>query len=588
MNKQLLTEFEPIAAIATTPKGVAILTNLCVENKITLWQPGEGDLKAHIAKLWQNHRALIFCLATGAVVRLIAPLLTNKATDPAVIVVDAEGKFVISLCGSHQGGGDKLTRILAQLLEATPVLTGAAVNSNLVPIDTLGLPYGWRKGKGDWTGVSAAIARGERVEVIQEVGSTLWQNQLPENHPFDFKQELDPNKARVWITATKKQSKGNTVQWHPRVLWVGIGCEKGISKELIAEALVEVCGRYNLAQEAIAGLASIDIKATEPGLVAISQEWDLPLVTFTPTELNQINVPNPSKIVAETVGTPSVAEASALLAAQTDTLLVTKQIATKVTIAIAIAQQEYTGRIGKLSLVGIGPGALNQITSAAKSAIAAADAVIGYSLYLDLVESLLHPGQIVESFPITAEQKRAQRAITLAQWGLNVAVISSGDCGIYGMAGLVLEELASQPLAVEIFPGVSALQAAASRVGTPLMHDFCAISLSNLLTPWEVIAQRLIAAAQADFVTIIYNPRSQGRTQQIIDTQTIFLQYRLATTPVAIVRSAYRSDESIQLTTLAEMLDHPIDMLSTVIIGNKSTYFQQQRMITPRGYKIIA
>jgi len=117
------------------------------------------------------------------------------------------------------------------------------------------------------------------------------------------------------------------------------------------------------------------------------------------------------------------------------------------------------------------------------------------------------------------------------------------------------------------------------------MHDFCAISLSKLLTPWEVIQKRLIAAAQADFVTIIYNPRSQGRTQQIIDTQAIFLQHRLITTPVAIVRSAYRPDESIQLTTLAQMLDHPIDMLTTVIIGNKSTYFQQQRMITPRGYQ---
>lgn len=574
MNQQLLREFAPIAAIATTPKAITTLTKL----NLTIYQK---DIKTHLREIWQNHRAVIFCLATGAVVRLIAPLLKHKATDPAIIVVDPEGKFVISLCGSHQQGGDKLTRIIAQILEATPILTGAAVNSNLPPIDTLGIPYGWRKGGGDWTEVSAAIARGERIEVQQEVGSTLWQDHLPSDHPFDFNSELP---AQVYITAHTRELTETSVQWHPRVLWVGVGCEKNTSQALITQAILEVFKLYNLAPRAIAGLASIDIKATEPGLVAISQAWKIPLVTFTAAQLNQVKVPNPSGIVAQTVGTPSVAEASALLASQSDTLLVTKQIATKVTIAIAVSQQEYTGRQGKLWLVGIGPGALSQMTSAAKSAIIAADVVIGYRLYLDLIESLLHPGQIIESFPITAEQKRAQRAIALAQWGLSVAVISSGDAGIYGMAGLVLEELGNQPLEVEIFPGVSALQAAASRVGTPLMHDFCAISLSDLLTPWEVIQERLTAAARADFVTIIYNPRSRERTQQIVTAQNIFLQYRQPTTPVAIVRSAYRVDEAIEFTNLASMLDYPIDMLTTVIIGNNSTYWQQQRMITPRGY----
>ncbi|TVQ45187.1 MAG: precorrin-3B C(17)-methyltransferase [Gloeocapsa sp. DLM2.Bin57] len=574
MNQQLLTEFAPLAAIATTPKAIATLSKL----NLTTYRE---DLKTHLREIWSSHRALIFCLATGAVVRLIAPLLEHKATDPAIIVVDPEGKFVISLCGSHQQGGDNLTRIIAQILEATPILTGAAVNSNLPPIDTIGIPYGWRKGSGNWTEVSAAIARGERIEVKQEVGSTLWQDHLPSDHPFDFNSELP---AKVYITAHTRDLAATSVQWHPRVLWVGVGCEKNTSQALITQAILQVFKLYNLAPEAIAGLASIDIKATEPGLVAISQAGKIPLVTFTAAELSQIKVPNPSSIVAQTVGTPSVAEASALLASQSDTLLVTKQIATKVTIAIAVSQQEYTGRQGKLWLVGIGPGALSQMTSAAKSAIIAADVVIGYRLYLDLIESLLHPGQIIESFPITAEQKRAQRAIALAQWGLSVAVISSGDAGIYGMAGLVLEELGNQPLEVEIFPGVSALQAAASRVGTPLMHDFCAISLSDLLTPWEVIQERLTAAAKADFVTIIYNPRSRERTQQIITAQNIFLQYRQPTTPVAIVRCAYRVDESIELTNLASMLDYPIDMLTTVIIGNNSTYWQQQRMITPRGY----
>ncbi|MFQ3626373.1 MAG: precorrin-3B C(17)-methyltransferase, partial [Cyanobacteriota bacterium] len=260
-----------------------------------------------------------------------------------------------------------------------------------------------------------------------------------------------------------------------------------------------------------------------------------------------------------------------------------------VTIAVAQAEQEYTGRTGKLWLVGTGPGRLEQITPAAQAAIASADVVIGYSLYINLVAALLRPGQIVEALPITQERQRAERAIALARWGLTVAVISSGDCGIYGMAGLVLEQLQAQGWdgktpAVQVFPGISALQAAASRVGAPLMHDFCAISLSDLLTPWPVIERRLAAAAAADFVTALYNPKSQTRTEQIAIAQRIFLNHRAADTPVALVRAAYRDEEQITLTTLGQLLDCAIDMLTTVVIGNQSTRLHEGWMITPRGY----
>ncbi|HCF30366.1 MAG TPA: precorrin-3B C(17)-methyltransferase, partial [Cyanobacteria bacterium UBA11049] len=354
------------------------------------------------------------------------------------------------------------------------------------------------------------------------------------------------------------------------------------------------------------GIATIDIKADEVGIVELCRDRQLPLHTFPSQLLRTISVPNPSAIVDAEVGTPSVAEAAALSAAKSQTLLVPKQIFRfpienfdsqleiqnqkgAVTIAIASSAQEYSDRTGKLLLVGTGPGELNQITPAASSAISSADAVIGYSLYIQLIDSLLQPHQIIEALPITQERQRAQRAIELANRGLTVAVVSSGDCGIYGMAGLVLEELHSQGWDgatpnVEIFPGISALQAAASRVGTPLMHDFCAISLSDLLTPWEAIEKRLVAAAAADFVTAIYNPRSQTRVQQLTIAKDIFLKYRHPNTPVAIVRSAYRQDEQIHLTTLEKLLDVPVDMLTTVLIGNQSTRTHANWMITPRGY----
>jgi len=635
-------EFQPIALFATTPTGTQRLQPLCQSLNVPIWvseslsdldntQVYSGSLKEHITKIWSSHRALIFCLATGAVVRLIAPLLEHKSIDPAIIVIDEAGKFVINLCGGHQGGGEQLTTTIALLLNATPILTGASSYLQLPAVDLIGNPFGWQRGEGNWTGVAAAIARGEKVEVIQEVGSPLWHNNLPENHPFNFAETQEEEKlslGRIWISFSARkfapESQIAKVQWHPRVLWVGIGCERGTSQELIAKAITSVCRAYHLAEGAIAGIATIDIKATEVGLVQLCQAKNWPLKTFSAETLHAIKVPNPSEIVNQEVGTPSVAEAAAICAAifpetpaKTDNLslknlpivkgdegessliqnylLVSKQIFKSeeekgaVTVAIALSPIEYTGREGKLLLIGTGPGDLSQITPASKSAISQADAIIGYSLYIDLIKPLLRPGQIIEPSPITQERQRAKRAIELANFGLTVAVISSGDCGIYGMAGLVLEELRAQGWDgkkpdVEVFPGITALQAAASRVGAPLMHDFCAISLSDLLTPWEVIEKRLIAAASADFVIALYNPKSQTRIEQLNQAQAIFLQYRDGNTPVAIAHSVYRETERISLTTLDKMQEIPIDMLTVIIIGNQSTRIHEKWMITPRGY----
>lgn len=542
--------------------------------------------------------------------RLIAPLLRDKATDPAVVVIDEAGQFVVSVCGGHQGSADRLTRLVALQLGATPVLTGASAHLGLPGMDVLGVPFGWQRGSGDWTGVSATIARQQPVQVIQEAGTTLWQTHLPPTHPFQFgfpehtasaQPTADPPAARIWISPIQRQfafeSDFPKVQWHPRVLWIGIGCERGTSQQLIAAAVEQTCRAHHLATGAIAGVATIDLKADEAGLRDFCRERNLPLKYFSAEQLRVIAVPHPSAVVAAEVGTPSVAEAAAILACRQDDLAlrVTKQIVRlpgqpgAVTIAIAQAEQEYTGRVGRLWLVGTGPGQLDQITPAAQTAIVQADAVIGYSLYIELIAPLLRPGQIVEALPITQERQRAERAIELAAWGLTVAVISSGDCGIYGMAGLVLEQLRAQGWdgktpAVQVFPGITALQAAASRVGAPLMHDFCAISLSDLLTPWHVIENRLTAAAQADFVTALYNPRSQSRTQQLTIAQQIFLKYRDPDTPVAVVRSVYRWDEQVTLTTLSRLLEASIDMLTTVLIGNQSSRLHAGWMLTPRGY----
>ena len=612
MDNSCLSDFAPIVAIATHLQGAKVLTPLAQNEDVRLWLPTsvekhgnsrhyEYSLKEHLTSIWSENHAFIFCLAAGAVVRLIAPLLKNKAEDPAVLAIDAKGQYVISLCSGHQGNGDLIAQIVARQIGAKAVLTGASSSLSLPAIDTFGFTYGWRKGEGDWTGAMAAVAKQQAVQVIQESGSTLWQEHLPNHHSFHFgfpesQAQLNPQ-ARIWISSTRRKigSKSDfpKVQWHPRVLWIGIGCERNTTRESIETAIDETCKIYHLATEAIAGIASIDLKADEKGIVEVCQRRNLPFKTFTREELKQVDVPTPSEIVEREVGTPSVAEAAAILAGEN--LKVSKQIfksedgSGAVTVAIAQSAVEYIGHTGKLYLVGIGPGSLDQITPAAQAAITGADVVIGYNLYVDLIQSLTRPGQVIEPSPITQEQQRARRAIELAQWGLTVAVVSSGDCGIYGMAGLVLEELQvagwnGKTPQVRVFPGISALQSAASRVGAPLMHDFCAISLSDLLTPWEVIQKRLEAAASGDFITALYNPRSQKRTEQIITAQAIFTRHRSGDTPVAIVERAYRQDEQITITTLDKMLDHPIDMLTTVIIGNNSTRNYADWMITPRGY----
>ncbi|WP_240036786.1 precorrin-3B C(17)-methyltransferase, partial [Paenibacillus amylolyticus] len=245
---------------------------------------------------------------------------------------------------------------------------------------------------------------------------------------------------------------------------------------------------------------------------------------------------------------------------------------------------------GKLLIIGFGPGAMEHITKRALDALQESEVIIGYNTYVDLIRPLLN-GQAIVRTGMTEEVSRAQEAVRQAEAGHIVAVISSGDAGVYGMAGLVYEVLIEQGwkpdtgVAVEVIPGVSAIQSCASLLGAPVMHDACTISLSDHLTPWETIIRRVEAAASADFVIALYNPRSGRRTRQIVETQEMLLRYRDPKTPVGLVKSAYRERQDVVMTTLEEMLNHDIGMLTTVIIGNSSTMMYEGLMVTPRGYQ---
>jgi len=239
---------------------------------------------------------------------------------------------------------------------------------------------------------------------------------------------------------------------------------------------------------------------------------------------------------------------------------------------------------GKIFVIGIGPGLPEYRSPASVEAIKRSDVIVGYKTYIDLIEDLIED-QEVSSSGMRKEIDRCAHVLELAQEGKTVSLVSSGDAGVYGMAGIMLE-MADDSVDVEIVPGITAANAAASCLGAPLMHDYAVISLSDLLTDWELIKKRLHHASEGDFVISLYNPRSKGRQTQIVEARDIMMKSKAKTTPVGIVRNAKRADQKVVVTTLEDMLNHEIDMFSMVIIGNQKSYIKDGKMVTPRGYAV--
>ena len=243
-------------------------------------------------------------------------------------------------------------------------------------------------------------------------------------------------------------------------------------------------------------------------------------------------------------------------------------------------------RSPKIFVAGIGPGSAGDITPAVTAAVGSSDVIIGYKYYFQFIEPFVKPGAECIDTGMMRERERAEQAFEQAEQGRTVCIISSGDAGIYGMAPLVMEMKRERgsPVEIEVLPGISAFQKAASLLGAPVGHDFCVISLSDLMTPWAKIETRIKAAAAADFVTAVYNPKSHGRYWQLYRLKELFLKYRDAATPIGFVRQAGREQEQVAITTLAELDPEQVDMFTVVIIGNSQSYIADGKFITPRGY----
>ena len=534
-----------------------------------------------------QYDAVVAVMAAGAVVRILAPQIAagQKASDPAVLVIDEAGRFVIPVLGGHAAGANALAADLAQLLDGQAVVTTATDVAGLPGLDDLGWPV-----SGDVSGVGLALLDGEKVLLSSADRWPL--PALGENVVEVLGDAAAVNDPTILVSDLVGQPVGDcTVLLRPSSLVVGMGASRGVSTDEVRRLLETALADAGLAVESVAAIATAQIKGDGQALIDLARELGVPLVTHCAAALEEVAVPNPSEVVRTAVGVPSVSEAAALLGAREclDTpghqsqslgkLLVTKTASAMATVAVARHRPR-----GRLALVGLGPGSRELLTDAARAELRRASVIVGLDQYVNQIRDLLRPGTQILSSGLGREEERAHSAVDRAKDGFAVALVGSGDAGVYAMASPALE-VADQSIDVVGIPGVTAGLAASAVLGAPLGHDHCYLSLSDLHTPWPVIEQRITAAAQGDFVLLCYNPRSLKRDWQLGRALELLAQYRPSTTPIGVVRNASRPDQSWVLTTLADFDPVVVDMYSLVVIGSSQTQIVGGRMVTPRGYR---
>ena len=559
----------------------------------------DRPLSEHIAWLFPRVEALVFVLATGATIRLVAPLLANKQNDPAVLCVDETGRHVIPLLGGHQADANGLAQTIADAIGADPVISTASDVLGFPALDLLGRWEEWHIEVSPETlkAASAAIIAGAVPAIFQDAGRPGPVAHLPNEWPrVDTLETL-----RGWpgprlavtdrlIDPTLAREGGPLVVYRPPSLVLGVGCSTGAPVDEIEALARTTVAEAGLAWASIGSIETIDRRMSEPGIANLIRQTRGYGSGWPPQRLAEVkDLPTPSEEVARHVGTPGVCEPAAILGSNGGTLLVPKRKSAHATVAVA-RNAPVPSELGNLWLVGMGPGQLEMITPAARRAIRAADVVIGYSGYLEMLIEIVAQRRM-RPYKLGEERDRAAEAIRLARTGQDVALVSSGDIGIYGMAGLVYELLAEEaadatapPVHVEVIPGVTAASAAAALLGAPLMLDFAAISLSDLLVPWETIRRRLVAAAEGDLVIVLYNPASARRRRPFEEALSIIRQHRAPDTPVGFVRDAYRPDQQVTVTTLADLPEADVDMRTVVVIGCSRTETLDGRLVTRRGY----
>lgn len=594
------------------------------------------DVKAHLAWLFAEGRPIVAVMASGAVIRLLAPLLADKQAEPPVLCVSEDGASVVPLLGGHHGAND-LARTIAAALDVHAAVTTAGdlrfgvalddppagyvlANPENAKVVMAGLVAGAKARlviSSSPPGEGGTIAPGEGA-ALDKAGPSA-PSSGPSDHLLPAGAKGSPPLAAwllssripfaydgsVTLTVTDRPKTAGPLElvYHPKTLVLGIGCERHASTDEAIALAEKALADGELARESLAAVVSVDVKADEAAVHAVAAHFKVPARFFDAAtlEAETPRLKNPSDIVFAEVGCHGVAEGAALAAVGPTGELVVEKIKSKgATAAIArapvIVDPETVGRArGKLFVVGIGPGADQWRSPEVSAMVSASTDLVGYSLYLDLLGPLAE-GKARHDFDLGKEEARVVRAMELAGEGRTVALVCSGDAGIYAMATLVFELFdkggisdGARRIEVQVSPGISALQAAAARIGAPLGHDFCTISLSDLLTPWEHIQRRVTAAGEGDFVIAFYNPVSMKRRTQLAWAREKLLEYRPADTPVILATNLGRPGEHVRTVPLGTLNIDDVDMLTVVVVGSSesrtvTTGDGRTWVYTPRGY----
>ena len=536
------------------------------------------DAMEHLSNLFSDGVAIIGVCASAVLIRGVSNCLKNKLNEPPLIAVAEDGSAVVPLLGGHHGAND-LARKIADFLEITPAITTAGDLRFGIALDeppegfVLANPENVKE-------FTASLLEGGSVAISSENNAVA-----PDCMP-GFYRWLQESKlpflenAKLRISLASKQISGSTehLVFHPQNYAVGVGCERGTEPEELISLVRNTLQENLIAPESVALVVSLDLKADEPAVHAAAERLNCPARFFDADSLEAqtSRLQNPSEIVFQEVGCHGVAEGSALAATGDSGILRVPKVKSngssgvgRATCAIAKAPEclnpETIGRPqGTLFIVGTGPGSPQWRLPESEKMLRKATDWVGYGLYLDLISDL-HNGQKLHPFNLGQEEVRARHALKLAALGKTVALVSSGD------------------------PGISALQAVNARIGAPMGHDFCTISLSDLLTPWETIERRIKTAAEGDFVIAFYNPVSRRRTTQLAQAREILLQYRPPGTSVILGRNLGRVEEKVQVITLENLDPTQVDMFTVVLVGSSQTRRLQLlngevKVYTPRGY----
>lgn len=552
-----------------------------------------SDTASHLRRLFQSGEAIVGLCAAGILIRALATVLVDKKNEPPVLALAADGSVVVPLLGGHNGA-NRLAAAIAKEIGAVNAVTTAGDLRFGVALDEP--PEGWTVvNPSAAKGLAARLLAGEPVRLSADCGETSWLS----DSGAEF--SADATGPAIRVTAEMADEAMEDLILNPPVLALGVGCERDCPPQELMALVEETLDQAGLSAGAVAVVVSLDLKMDEAAVHAVAGQLGVPARFFTAAELEAEaeRLVHPSDVVFAEAGCHGVSEGAALAAVgAAGTLRVEKHRSKRATCAVGYLSTGIDaasiGRArGRLNIVGIGPGSNGWRTPEATAMLAEASDVVGYHLYLDLVADLI-AGKQRHVSELAQEEERVRRALDLAAEGRSVALVCSGDAGIYALATLAFELMDREDradwnrTAVRVTPGVSALQAAAARIGAPIGHDFCTISLSDLLTPFSEIERRLQAAADGDFVVAFYNPVSKRRRTQLARAQEILVTARGSDAPVVLARNLGRTEEAIDVIRLGDLTPDHADMLTMVLVGNSQSRLIErggrQWVYTPRGY----